>query len=150
MKSQPLPSIFPHTKQCLRKGMHCEEWSWETGGTRSRESTPGQGKSKPEGVFQLPAWRGLIPFSATPRAVGRNTPQDCLPEKWKGECFSTSSVPGWSRVPKRLKSVPLTSTSGQGSPQREALQAHLGSVAVLTLTGTVSCSPCLSGGLCLC
>ena len=105
--------------------MHCEEWSWETGGTRSRESTPGQGKSKPEGVFQLPAWRGLIPFSATPRAVGRNTPQDCLPEKWKGECFSTSSVPGWSRVPKRLKSVPLTSASGQGSPQREALQADL-------------------------
>ena len=88
---------------------------------RSRESTPGQGKSKPEGVFQLPAWQGLIPFSPTPRAVVRNTPQDCLPEKWKGECFFTSSVPGWLRVPKRLKSVPLTSASCQGSPQREAL-----------------------------
>ena len=128
-------------------------------------SMTGQGKSKPEAVFQLPAWRGLIPFSQTPRAVVWNTPQDCLPEKWKGECFFTSSVPRWSRVPKRLKSVPRTSVSRQGSPRRGAPPGTPGlsgchSTAWECEQGmegfqntpplTVSCGPCLSVGIYVC
>lgn len=90
MKSQPLPSIFPHRKQHPGK---------QAGGA---ESTTGQGKSKPEGVFQPPAWQGLIPFSPTPRAVVWNIPQDCLPEKMEGGVFLYQLCPGWSRVPKSL------------------------------------------------
>ena len=111
MKSHPLPSTFPHTKRCLRKGIYCEEWPWETG-RRSREYGR-TGEKQTRGCVPAACMAGLDPIQSDPVW---STPQDCLPEKWKGECFFTSSVPGWSRVPRRLKSVPRTSVSRQGSP----------------------------------
>ena len=160
MKSHPLPSTFPHTKRCLRKGIYCEEWSWETG-RRSREYGR-TGEKQTRGCVPAACMAGLDPIQSDPVW---STPQDCLPEKWKGECFFTSSVPGWSRVPRRLKSVPRTSVSRQGSPPERSATGTPGlsgchSTAWEGEPGmegfqntpplTVSCGPCLSVGIYVC
>lgn len=44
----------------------------------------------------------------------------------EGGVFLYQLCPGWSRVPKRLKSVPLTFASCQGSPQRKVLSGTPG------------------------